>query len=117
MNASRGIPSTAFRDTGNYSREVQAISTAFKSSSSKFSGDLDEIISEFLREYEVVSRNIALPDERKFDLLHNLLRDDAKEWFLQNIAEQDPIILGGYEGAVAMLKKEYHSRSRQERIK
>jgi hypothetical protein len=116
-NASRGIPSTAFKDTGKYSREVQAISTAFKSSSSKFSGDLDENISEFLREYEVVSRNLALPDQRKFDLLHNLFRDDAKEWFFQNIAEHDPITLGGYEGAVAMLKKEYHSRSRQERIK
>jgi hypothetical protein len=84
-------PSRIVRDpsvaTVSASREVQAISSAFKSSNSKFSGDLDENITKYLREYDAECRNLSLSPGRNFDLLDNLFRDDAKEWFFENIAE------------------------------
>jgi len=98
-------------------REVQAVSGAFKSTSSKFSGDLDENISDFLRQYDVVCRNLVLSPWRKFDLMHYIFRDDAKEWFFENIADKPPHSIGGYDGATERLRCEYQSLARQERIK
>jgi hypothetical protein len=106
-----------FVATGSASREVQAIATAFKSSNSKFSGDLDDSSTEYLREYDVVCRKLSLPPGRKFDLMHNRFCDDAKEWFFENITEKPPHAIDGYQSTADMLKAEYHSSARQERIK
>jgi hypothetical protein len=82
LTVSLPIAELAPRTVRSKYHNVLAISTAFKSTSSKFSGDLDENISEFLRQNDIVCRNFALPPARKFDLMHYLFRDDAKEWVL-----------------------------------
>ena len=91
----QGHPREQVHETGSLSHEVQAISSAFKPISSKFSGDLDENILDYLREYDVVCRNLCFSSQRKFDLMHNIFRDDAKEWLFDNIAGQIPVRLGG----------------------
>jgi hypothetical protein len=96
---------------------VQAITFAFKDDTAKFSGNLDESLTDYLRQYDVVCRNLSISVGRKFDLMHNIFRDDAKEWFFANIAEKHPSLIGGYPGAVRLLIEEYQSLTRQERIK
>jgi hypothetical protein len=68
-----------FPDSNGHSREVQAISTAYKYTCSKFGGDVDENVSDIIRDYDVDCRNLALSQFRKYDLMHYVFRDYAKE--------------------------------------
>jgi hypothetical protein len=81
------VPKDVPTDLAASAREVQAISTAFKDSADKFNGHLYENIMDYIRQYNVVCRNLAIPNRRKFELMHNLFRDDAKERFFTNIAK------------------------------
>jgi hypothetical protein len=78
---------------------------------------LDENVSEFLHQYDVVCRNLALPPARQFDLMHYLFGMTRRNEFFKNVAERPQDLIGGYEGAVGLLKAEYQSLARQERIK
>jgi hypothetical protein len=72
---------------------------------------------DYIRQYDVTCRNLSLFDQRKYELMHNLFRDDAKEWFFANIVECVPTFSGGYSGAIIKLREEYESSTRQERVK
>jgi hypothetical protein len=103
---SPSIPSRAKFDGAAATREVQTICTVFKENRSKFSGDLNENIMDYIRQYNVFCRNLSLFDQRKYELMHNLFRDDAKEWFFANIVECVPTFSGLYNGAVIKLREE-----------
>ena len=49
--------------------------------------------------------------------MHNLFREDAKEWDFAIIADAKPPFRGGYEESVNKLKEVYKSVTRQDRIK
>lgn len=54
----------------------------FRDQASKFSGNLGESWSEFVAEYQQVSRDYELTASQKLQYLHNLLRGDAKRFYL-----------------------------------
>jgi hypothetical protein len=87
-------------------REKCRIYAVFKDNRSKFRGDLDDNIMDYIRQYDVTCRNLSLIDQIKYELMHNLFRDDAKEWFFANIFECVPKFSGGYNGAIIKLREE-----------
>jgi hypothetical protein len=104
---SPSIPSRATFDGAVAARELHAIRTVFKENRSNFSGDFDENIMHYIRQYDVTCRNLSIFDQCKYELMHNLFRDDAKELFFASIVECVPTYSGGYGGATINLREEY----------
>ncbi len=61
------------------------IAMRFKDNASKFSGDIGEAWMEYVAEYQRVARDYNLTPTQKLQFLHNLLRGDAKRFFLDRV--------------------------------
>ncbi len=77
------------------------------------SGDIGESWMEYVAEYQQGARNYSLSHQQEKQYLHNLLRGDAKRFFL-DIVENYVI---QFEQAVEVIEKEYNSTVRQNRMK
>lgn len=93
--------------------QAHRVSMRFKDNSAKFGGELTECWDDFVAEYDLVGRDYGLSASQKRQLLHNLLRGDAKRFFL---TEVDPVVVT-YIDAVARVRDEYHSQVRRHQAK
>eukprot|EP00171_Calliarthron_tuberculosum_P002786 IDg2786t1 len=89
------------------------IGMRFRERDSKFSGDLGESWIEYVAEYQQVARDYALSPMQKKQYLHNLLRGDAKRYYLDRVDNQ----VNNFTEAVRMIDNEYNSIVRQNRVK
>lgn len=89
------------------------IAMRFRDSGAKFSGDIGESWMEFVAEYQQVARDYSLTPPQKKQYLHNLLRGDAKRFYLDRIEN----FVNTFQQAVEMIDKEYNSAVRQNRVK
>lgn len=94
-------------------RTAHNIALRFKESSSKFSGNLGESWMEFVAEYQQVARDYRLSPRQKLQYLHNLLRADAKRFYLDRVDGYAT----GFQQAVDLVESEYNSVVRQNRVK
>ncbi|GAB0496233.1 hypothetical protein MMPV_007545 [Pyropia vietnamensis] len=117
--AARGeesTPSTAATATSpgvSVDRAAHSIAMRFRDQASKFSGNLGESWSEFVAEYQQVARDYELTASQKLQYLHNLLRGDAKRFFLDRVQGT----AATFAQAVDMVSAEYNSIVRQDRVK
>lgn len=85
------------------------ISLRFKNNSSKFSGDPNECLDDFVADYELVCRDYGLSPMQMLRYIYNLLRDDAKRFYLNELVHS----VNSYDLMVMRLRNEYHSDVRQ----
>eukprot|EP00171_Calliarthron_tuberculosum_P022660 IDg22660t1 len=97
INAGRRVNRSAIADDQKPDRPAQAdgpggqdklayyIGMRFRDKESKFSGDLGESWMEFVAEYQQVARDYSLSPPQKKQYLHNLLRGDAKRFYLDRV--------------------------------
>lgn len=85
------------------------VSLRFKDNQAKFSGDARECLDDFVADYNLAGRDFGLSPEQKLRYLHNLLRGDAKRFYL---SELEPFATS-YVDAVARIRAEYHSAVHQ----
>lgn len=57
----------------------------FREKNSIFSGDLGEFWLEYVAEYQQVARDYSLTPAQKNQYLHNILRGDAKRYYLDRV--------------------------------
>lgn len=88
------------------------VAMRFRDAASKFSGGLGENWSEYVAEYQQVARDYGLTSTQKLNFLHNLLRGDAKRFYLDRVAH-----VGSFAQAVEQVSLEYNSVVRQNRVK
>jgi hypothetical protein len=72
---------------------------------------------DYIPQCDFTCRNLSLFDQCKYELMHNIFRDDAKELFFANIVKCVPTYSGGYGGAIIKLREEYEFSTRHEREK
>lgn len=89
------------------------MATRFRDSSAKFSGSSKEVWSEFVSEYQSMSRDYNLSANQRFQFLHNILSGDAKRYYLNTIQGH----ARDYTEAVAMIESEYNPPVRQMQVK
>ena len=79
----------------------------------KFSGDLGEPWMEYVDDYLQRSRDYFLTPSQKLQYLHNLLRGDAKKFYLDKMDGYAT----SFQQGIEMLEREYNSPVRQNRVK
>lgn len=84
----------------------------FRDAASKFSGGLGDNWSEYVAEYQQVARDNGLSSAQKLNFLHNLLRGDAKRFYLDRVEH-----VGTSAQAIEQVSLEYNSVVRQNRVK
>ena len=89
------------------------IAMRLKERDKKFSGDLGESWAEYVADYEQISRDYNLSVSKKLQYMHNLFRDDAKRFYLNNVDGYAT----SFKQAVEMIGNEYNSPVRQNRVK
>lgn len=94
-------------------RLAHNVAMRLKHNENKFSGDLGECWMEFVDEYLQISRDYSLTPIQKLQYMHNLLRGDAKRYFLDRVDGYAT----GFQQAVSMIEEEYNSQVRQTRVK
>ena len=78
----------------------------------KFSGSLGESWLEYVAEYEQVARDYRLGPRQKLQYLHNLIRGDAKLFYLYRVDGYAT----GFQQAVSMVEAGYNSIVRKNRV-
>ena len=81
---------TRSQATANYQvtaidRVVQNVAMRLKDREKKFVNDLGESWMEYVSEYQQISRDYNLNAAQKLQYLHNILRDDAKRFYLNHV--------------------------------
>ena len=94
-------------------RAAHNVAMRLKDNEKKFSGELGESWMEFVDEYLQICRDYALSPTQKLQYLHNLLRGDAKRFYLDKVDGYAT----GFQQAVQIINDEYNSYVRQTRIK
>lgn len=89
------------------------VAMRFKDSDTKFSGDIGQYWMEFVSEYHQVARYYNLAPSQKKHYLHNLLKGDAKRYYI----DQFDTVTQNFSQAVAMIDNEYSSVVLQNRVK
>eukprot|EP00171_Calliarthron_tuberculosum_P002991 IDg2991t1 len=100
-------------DGENASKVAHNIAMRFRENSAKFSGDIGESWIEYVAEYLQVSRDYNLSTVQKLQFLHNILRGDAKRFYLDQIQGH----VNSFQQAVDSIGREYNSIVRQNRVK
>eukprot|EP00171_Calliarthron_tuberculosum_P023645 IDg23645t1 len=98
---------------GREDRTAHNIGMRFKEKESKFSGDIGQSWIEYVAEYQQVARDYGLSPSQKKQYLHNLLRGDAKRFYLDQVDNQ----VNNFNQAVQVIENEYNSVVRQNRVK
>ena len=80
---------------------------------SEFYGEIGQSWNEFVAEYQQVARDYGFNAVQKKQCLHNLLRGDAKRFYLHNV----DIYINNFTQAVQMIDNEYNSIVRQKCVK
>jgi len=99
------IPSTG-------ARAAHQIGMRFKHPADKFSGEDDEFWEEFVEEYDLVCENYGLDETQKLMYLHNLVRGNAKRFYLTSYIQT----CRTYIQAVGRIAAEYNSPVKQNQI-
>lgn len=89
------------------------VGARFRDKDQKFSGDLGESWLEYVAEYQQVARDYGLTPAQKKQYLHNLLRGDAKRFYLDRIDNE----VNRFNEAIRLIGNEYNSIVRQNRVK
>ena len=79
----------------------------------KFSGDVGECWQEYVDEYRQVLRDYNLTPAQKLQYLHNLLRRDAKRFYLDTVEGYAT----NFDQIISMIEREYNSIVRQKEVK
>ncbi|KAK1859806.1 hypothetical protein I4F81_002400 [Pyropia yezoensis] len=85
----------------------------FRDSSSKFSGNLGKAWMGHVAAYQQVARDYDLSQEQRFQFRHNILSDDAKRFYLDEVQSYASTL----SQAVDMVSAENNSIVRQNRLK
>ena len=110
-NNSRATSHSA--STGNDEQVAHRIAMRFKDESCKFSGDIGQCWNEYVSEYQQVARDYKLTETHKKQFLHNLLKGDAKRFYLNRVH----MYTNRFSDAIRMVETEYNSVVRQNRVK
>lgn len=110
--AASAVSAPSTDGNGQY-KIAQGMSMRFKDKDSKFSGALGERWMDYVAEYQQVARDYGLSASQKKQYLHNLLRDDAKRFYLDRIDNDVSL----YSEAVRLIENEYNSIVKQNRVK
>lgn len=81
------------------------ISLRFKNNNSKFSGDPNECLDDFVADYELVCRDYGLSPAQMLRFVYNLLRGDAERFNLIELVH----FVNSYDLMVMCVRNEYHS--------
>lgn len=84
-----------------------------KESQKKISGEFHESWMEYVDEYLEIYREYNLTPPHRPQFLHNLLRIDAKRYFLDKIGEYAT----SFQQDIQMLEEKYNSAVRHTRVK
>ncbi|CDF36767.1 unnamed protein product [Chondrus crispus] len=116
-SSSHGEQSPVPRTSGSFSTPTEKVAhnvaMRMKEKEKKFSGDLGESWMEYVDDYLQISRDYNLSPPQRLQFLHNLLRGDAKRYYLDKIDGYAT----SFQQAIQMLEEEYNSPVRQTRVK
>ncbi|GAB0489865.1 hypothetical protein MMPV_001091 [Pyropia vietnamensis] len=104
---------SAAASSASADRAAHNVAMHFRDQAAKFSGDLGESWNEYVAEYQQVARDYELTASQKLQYMHNLLRGDAKRFFLDRVHGT----AATFAQAVDMVSAEYNSIVRQDRVK
>jgi hypothetical protein len=91
---------------------AQSMFIRFKDEDKKFTGVIDQSLSEFIDEYIQACNSVGVPRNQRLHHLHNVLGGEAKRFYNKQVQEN----YATFEEAVAVLEREYSSFPRQQRI-
>jgi hypothetical protein len=94
-------------------RVAHNMATRFKSSDDKFSGKLDENLTEYLNNYMDACQDYSLTPQQKLDYLHHMFDGEAKRFFRSNVSSN----CNSYSEACSLMQSEFNSVTRQNRIR
>ena len=89
------------------------VAVRLKDKEKKFSGDLGESWMEYVNDYLQLCRDYSLSPTQKLHYLHNLLRGDAKRYYLDKVDGYAT----SFQQATQMLESEYNFAVHQTRVK
>ena len=78
----------------------------------KFTGEIDQSIDMFIRDYKICSRQYQLSNQQRTDYFVNILEGPARTFFFHNAEDSM-----SSEEMMSMMLKEYNSDARQQQIK
>jgi hypothetical protein len=94
-------------------RIAHNMATRFKLADDKFSGKLDENLTEYLNNYMDASNDYGLTLQQKFNYLHHLFDGEAKRFFRSNVMES----CNSFSEACSLMQQEFNSLTRQSRVR
>jgi hypothetical protein len=96
-------------DRASASKRANSMERRFSETWKKFSGDLQENLTSFLREYDYAAQENQLTHHEKVSLFHHLFRDNAKEFYLEHVEGKSST----FADAVLKMRSEYLNSTRQ----
>lgn len=89
------------------------ISQRYRDIATRFSGEPDQVWSEFVQDYLLMARDNHLSVEQRYQYLHYVLAGDAKRFYLNTVQGHATT----FTEAVAMIEAEYNSTAKQMQVK
>lgn len=99
-------------DYGQDQRKANNMSNRFRKDD-KFTGKLEETISEAIASYNEAAVDYSLNDSQKLQFFHLLFGGEAIRHYRNNVAHA----VKKFDEACEMMKKEYNSKTRQNRVR
>jgi hypothetical protein len=112
VEAATVAPSAASSENDSL-KKAQNITVRFRDVEKKFSGKVGENYSEFLGEFTRASAESGLTIMQKLELMHHVLRDEAKYFYSREIEGK----VTSFAEATAIMLREYNSPTRQLRFR
>lgn len=115
--ASQGNSSDAPRSSGSgggqSARHIQGISGRYKEERAKYSGGVEQSLSEYLSDYEQICDDYGLDNDQRLQYLHYLFGGEAKRFYDQRIHRQ----VATFGEALARMGAQYDNETRQTAVR
>lgn len=113
ISLEEGIQNTLSIGERSAGRMAHNMATRFKMADDKFSGKLDENLTEYLNNYMDASNDYGLTSQQQFNYLHHLFDGEAKRFFRSNVMSS----CNSFAEACSLMQQEFNSLTRQSRVR
>lgn len=114
------IPTQFFNDSSHENQSLDRkrrpyhdISNRFKDSDTKYGGDEEEDLSEFLEAYSTVTKDYELTVEEKLQYMHNLFKKEALRYYNSSVKGK----VTTFTEACKKMREHFNSGDKQTRVK
>ena len=113
ISLEEGIQNTLSIGETSAGRLAHNMATRFKMADDKFSGKLDENLTEYLNNYMDASNDYGLRSQQQFNYLHHLFDGEAKRFLRSNVMAS----CNSFSEACSLMQQQFNSLTRQSRVR